>query len=225
MLKCLQNSSNTILDMMNISAPPSSAKAKKAFTPGEKITAYLKYNNESCIDTLKQLGITIRTVTPSVITAVIPVSAMEEAANLQGIDCIQTSQTVKFQMDSARVATVLTMCRRLKILSKLRSWEGVLVGVIDGGVDFTHPDFTHPTEKHYESNGSGYREIIAVRRRRISATARNIRHQSITTKGTDYSYFSHGSHVMGIAAGADTINNPYYGVAARPIWPSPRLKV
>ena len=119
----------------------SSQDATGAGLPGV-INAYVKYNDPSCVDSLAILGVTVQTVTPSILTALIPADRVYDVAALESVECVQAAQPAKMLMDAARSDTRVTdIHSATPPLETPFSGKGTIVGVIDGGVDFTHPAF------------------------------------------------------------------------------------
>jgi len=206
--------SNTILDLMNLRQGPSKTKMVKSAQKDGNISAYIKYNDASCLDSLSYLSVKVHTVTPTILTASIPPEAMDAVVSLSSVECIEAAQPAHMMMDKARndtrVSDIHTPSAPLKTPF---SGKGTIVGVIDGGVDFTHPAFFGPDgttlrikrvwcqddDKGTAPVKYGYGSEYATQ-------------DDITKKGTDMQYYSHGCHVMGIAAGSD-MTSPYFGVA------------
>lgn len=189
---------------------------KKSASADPFIRAYVKIKDESVIDSLVRLGVKINSRASSVITAEIPVGIVEKVTAFQNVVCVQGAQKVFMQMDKSRIETGVEDIQAVKPPLKLPySGKNVIVGIIDGGVDYGHPAFytsdrselrlkrvwdqniedgTPPADFGYGSEYATTDDILAAE--------------------TDMQYFSHGTHVAGIAAGADTTDgNPYYGIA------------
>ncbi len=190
-------------------------KAPSIGADGTTVDVFIRYSDASVLDSIREYGVTIGATSQSVATARVPLNALEQVAALAGVVYIDASQPVYYTMDSARIATFVNEVQTgAAPLTKPYMGKGVIVGVIDGGVDFTHPAFkdadgnlrikrvwiqdnTTGTPPEGFSNGSEFTTP-----------------EAILAAETDLKYFSHGTHVMGIAAGSKNITgNPYYGVA------------
>lgn len=89
--------------------------------------------------------------------------------------------------------------------------EGVLIGFIDSGIDYTHPAFrnqdgTTRIDYIYDLSDNG-----KVYNREIINTA--LQNQDPFTIVPSYDNTEHGTHVAGIACAGGNINNAFYGVA------------
>ena len=193
------------------------AKSRSAmFTAdGEKMRCFIKVNDESAIDSLKMLGVDIHALATTVMTADIPVSQIAAVEALNGVVAIDVAQEATMMMDSARLDT------RVNDEAAYRSESGeaflgkdVIVGMIDGGLDFTHPNFYTSDRTTPRIKRVWLQDVTTgTPPEGFSAGTELTTTEAIETAGTDLQYYSHGSHTTGIAAGADTSGSPYYGIA------------
>ncbi|MDE7442978.1 MAG: S8 family serine peptidase, partial [Muribaculaceae bacterium] len=206
--------SNTIMDLMNREQVSSDVKMARAPQLSTELSAYIKYNDASCIDSLTAMGVNVRTVTRSILTVSIPTDKIDAVAALQSVECIEASQPAKMMMDAARNDTrVSDVHAATAPLETPFSGKGTIVGVIDGGVDFTHPAFFAPDGKTLRiKRGWCHDDETGTAPENFGYGSHYTTQEDITKKGTDMAYYSHGCHVMGIAAGSD-MTSPYHGVA------------
>ena len=118
-------------------------------------------------------------------------------------------------MDKAREKTKVDSVHSGINLPKGYSGKNTLVGIIDGGFDYTHPNF-------YNSDFSRYRILrVWEQNYNIGNNPANFNYGSefktktdILTKKTDNETLSHGSHVAGIALGNGYgTSNKFKGIA------------
>lgn len=202
------------MDMMNREEVSSGMKMNKPSQVNGYIQAYIKYNDVSCIDSLESMGVKVRTTGRTILTASIPVGKIEAVAALESVECIEAAQPAKMMMDEARKDTrVSEVHAGTAPITSPFTGKGTIVGVIDGGVDFTHPAFFGPDGKtlrikrvwcHDDEKGTAPQKF--------GYGSQYTTQESILEKATDMAYYSHGCHVMGIAAGSD-LASPYHGVA------------
>ncbi len=151
-------------------------------------------------------------------TALIPINEIEALSQNKYVKYIQIGEKVKLAMDVARTSTYVNQVHTGTSLPKAYFGEGVVVGIIDGGFDYTHPNF-------YNSTGtSGYRVKRVWEQSATSGTpptgysyGRELTTTtSILAAQRDVTNQSHGTHVAGIAAGAGGgASTTYTGVAPK----------
>lgn len=179
-----------------------------------EMQAYIRFTDSAIPQQLSELGVKVDAVGKTVLTARIPLEIIDKLREMDGIDCVQAAQPAKMLMDTARpISGVDKVHAGTGIDYDIPfTGKGVMVSAIDGGLDFKHPAFytddrsklrlekvwlmddtkgTPPAGYDYGSEYATQEDILA--------------------KGTDMSY-SHGSHVMNIAAGAN-LTSPYHGIA------------
>ena len=167
---------------------------------------------------LSKYGVLINMIKGNIVTALIPISMIELLSADRNINYIQIGEKVKPTMDNARVATNVNQVHAGTSLPQSYFGEGVVVGIIDGGFDYTHPNF-------YNSTGtSGYRIKRVWEQKATNGTppsgytyGRELKTQStILAAQRDAINQSHGTHVAGIAAGAGGgASTTYTGVASK----------
>lgn len=147
---------------------------------------------------VEDLGGSIGAIFQTVMTAKIPLDAVDKLAEMNEVDYISASKPLRQKMNVARdngITNVVSVQQGTG-LPQAYNGDGVVVGIIDSGVDCAHPDFF---------DASGNSRIIAFK----------------NSSGTEYSATQiasgvctdsnvHGTHVAGIAAGDDST---YKGVA------------
>ncbi|MBW2458627.1 MAG: S8 family serine peptidase, partial [Deltaproteobacteria bacterium] len=111
--------------------------------PGNNVTLVdvLIEGPPSSIPDLQQLGIKIRTVTSSgVMTASMPLHQLDTAATVGGVTRISAAKRVKMYNDQSN-GTVNGTSPHGMNNARSDFGAGVIVGVIDSGLDWTHVDF------------------------------------------------------------------------------------
>ncbi len=188
-------------------------KPAKVTRAGETyISAFVRFNDQAAIDSLETYGAIIRTKTKSFVTAFIPVNAIEKAAELAAIDYIEMGSPVTQLLDEAKEASNANQMLQGTGLPQAFNGEGVVLGVIDNGFEYTHPNFYDGERNNYRikrvwqqlSSGDGP-EGYDYGKEMTSQ-------EEILEAGTDASGATHGTHVLGIAAGADQTYD-YAGIA------------
>ena len=176
---------------------------------------------ESATAALEALGVKIRRSYPTddnsvIITAIIPIDMLRQAAEIEGVTYISAGRDVKLLNDYGRKdAGVDAVHKGLdadNLMQHPYTGNGVVLGLIDSGVEYAHPAFFSPDGEL-----------------RIKAVWEQNNNRGKAPEGYDYgaefttpeeilgSYYDtagefHGSHTMGIAAGSD-MTSKYYGVA------------
>lgn len=206
----------TMLALQQAGSQSAQGPLRSRAVSGGRLAAFVSYEGQATLDSMRQLGVQLGTVTDSIVTAQIPLDAVQEVAALTGVHIIQAARTVYAQLDSSRITTGAVQVQGgAAPLKQPFLGKGVLVGDIDAGLDFTHPDFRTAGRGDLrlrsvwlQSDTSGTPPPAFGYGTELSDST------SILKKGTDLAYYSHSTHVLGIAAGADTTDgNPYYGIA------------
>lgn len=191
------------------------ALLKKSNARGELvISAFIHLNEGYTPDLLIPYGVDVRTVVGSILTADIPLETLDEVAALAGVKYIEMGAPITQKLDLARKDTRVDEVQAGTSLTEGYTGKGVVIGIVDNGFDLGHPNF-------YTSDKSELR-IKRLWDQVGSGTAPEgfgygceyTTAEAILAKECDATTSTHGTHVVGIAAGADnTGEKGLYGVA------------
>lgn len=181
----------------------------------EVVSAYLYTVGTPDVAALERVGVKVTLQLDDILTVRLPLSAVPALEQMPFVKYIQMGTPVKPMMDKARPSAGVDKVHSAEGLEMPYTGKGVVVGIIDGGFDYTHPAFvdeetgTLRIKRVWEQGstegiapaGFGYGIELTTQEAILAAKA------DLTTQ-------SHGSHVAAIAAGSyRTEENPYYGVA------------
>ena len=179
----------------------------------ESVGAYVKIKSQSVISDIEALGGTVRTNPGgNLITADLPLSALQRISELDGVDYIEASKPVNICMDKAREEAGASKCRTATAGMEAYTGKGIVIGIVDGGIEYNHIDYLDRDGKE-----SRIRRVWEQYRKGTTPAGFNygVEYTSadqLKSLTTDTCETYHGGHVAGIAAGAD-IASGYSGVA------------
>jgi subtilisin family serine protease len=187
-------------------APAAAARRGKAAAP--PVQVLVQYSGEP--EVLEKAGLRIRSVNGDVISGVIAVDRIAALSEIAQVERMEAARTMQPDLD---LSIVECRANLVHVGPPGRRGAGVIVGIVDSGIDFTHPSFRHPdgtsrilflwaqglTPRAGENSPAPFGYGVEYGKAAIdaalaSATPFNaVRHQ-------DPPPF-HGTHVAGIAAG------------------------
>lgn len=147
-----------------------------------------------------------------VYTAVVPVSSIVALADDNDVEEIDAGQEVRTMMDNVRTLTNVDAVHSATGIDTAYKGNGVLVGIIDAGFDFRHPNFR-------DSNGkSRIRAVWDQNNFMQTNSSYGYGKEYLTgeelasvSRDMELTGDTHGTHVAGIATGS--YDGPYLGVA------------
>ena len=163
------------------------------------MSAFVRVNCDEVICELEALGVEIQSkFDGGLMTALIPIERIEEVAALAGVSRINAAMPMNVMTNAARTATnvddVLTQSADAIAAGLHQKYDGsgVILGIIDTGIDFQHIAFKDKSgntriKRAYVYNGSSAQEYS------------NITSSSPTT---DDNSEDHGTHTSSIAGGS-----------------------
>lgn len=168
----------------------------------ECISAFIQLNDNSDVSVLRRLGVEVQCrFDGGVVTAEIPVDAIESVASLGAVQRIDVAELMQKSSDVARQTTRVlpTLANDLESLSLgiLSPYDGtgVILGVIDTGIDFQHiafkdKDGNYRIKRAYIYNGT---------------TETDYDSSNINLATTDDDTGDHGTHTSALAGGSSVI--------------------
>ena len=161
---------------------------------------------------VEAFGGSVRTIVGDIMTASLPEKAILDAESWDEVEYIEAAKPLKPRNDLANASTQVAAVQAGTGLTHGYDGSGVIVGVIDSGIDLTHPAFF---------DGDGESRVLYLWDQ-TDATGPGPSEMS-STYGTEYKHAAiraggisqvdtsgHGTHVAGTAAGRDST---YPGVA------------
>ncbi len=187
-----------------------SAKSLDADTD-ENVHLILLVSDLFDIFSLDSLDIAVQSDFDSILTVVSPMKSLPALVNLNGIKYIRAGMPVKSKLNIAVPAISADKVIKGIDLNKEYNGEGVIIGLVDFGLDFTHPDFFSADGKlrisraWIQSEGRSSGKNVKYGKEYIGQSA-------LLSKEASRIDNSHGTHVCGIAAGGGG-SSIYKGVA------------
>ena len=168
--------------------------------------AIMEKNAECPTALLEQMGIEVRFVLGDMVGLVIPADKLMALEQVDAFRCVRASEYAKKNNEEARKASGVeqvntTTAAQAQGLPKAFSGEGVVLGIIDRGIDFNHAAFCHP------DGTTRIMKAILYEDDKLKEYSGN----EISKLTTD-DYESHGTHTSATAGGSDT-GNGQKGVA------------
>ena len=129
--------------------PPASATRflpqsiiKKSATRAEStVAATIRFTGDP-LPELKKLGVRIGSVSGNIVTADIPLSKINAVSTVPGVVFVEAAKVLQSRLSVSVPATGATSLRTGNPLQWAgATGEGVIVGVVDDGLDFRHQDF------------------------------------------------------------------------------------
>ena len=151
----------------------------------------------------------VRLQVGNIVVARVPVDQLRSLAGTAGVRRIEAS-TLRMPTNlAARSETGVDKVHAGTGLPRSYRGEGVVVGVLDSGIDFTHPDFSDPSGTRIRyllefTEDGGQKEWTKAQ---IDANPAAVTERDGNGAG------GHGTHVTGIAAGGGRVNPQMTGVA------------
>ena len=160
---------------------------------------------EKVMGILEAAGHKTTKITDQVITAIIPISFVEELASLQEVRRINGPVAMSPTMDMAREVCNVDNVHNttLEGFETPFTGKGVIVGVIDQGFQYRHAAFL---------DKDGNSRVISLWNRENYPRDEQATSNIPDSGQADYSG-GHGTHVTGIAVGSKLEGLPYHGVA------------
>lgn len=167
---------------------------------GEEVLSVL-IRGSVATSALRAMGADVQTEVGEVRTARVPVSALSALVNLPGVDHLSLGYRMKPQLDASIPDTHADDKRPQE--PPLFGWYGknVIVGIIDTGFDYHHPDFRNPDNST---------RFLSIWDQNVAGTppagfgyGNECNQASMNPGGacSEADPDGHGSHVLGIAAG------------------------
>ena len=169
------------------------------------ISAFIRIDDQSAIKELESLGVIMQCQfkNATLLTTLIPVEKIEAVADIATVSRINVASKMQTFTDAARevsnVDDVLTYSTDARSAGLPNAYDGtgVLLGVIDTGIDFQHIAFKDKNgnsriKRAYVYNGSTDREYTSV---------------TSSSPTTDNSSADHGTHTSSTAGGSSVVIN------------------
>lgn len=167
----------------------------------EMVKGFVKIADNSSIAEIESMGAVVNSeIGDDILIVSIPVDALESLSELESVEYIEIAKPVLMLNDEARSITNADIVQAGTGLNMAYTGKGVIVGIIDTGIDFNHINF-----KDDEGNSR-------VVRAYCDGKGTFDDPDDIAQLTTDYSYETHGTHVTGTAAGS-YYDNGYQGMA------------
>jgi subtilisin family serine protease len=179
---------------------------------GRTVDIFVQMQNGVVPDAVRTPNMTIRTVAGDIAVVRLPIAEIPVLAGKHGIRRLEASRTRQRLHDESRVLIGVDKVHAGIDLDRAYQGEGVVVGVLDTGIDVNHPDFrdANGTRIQYlleyldpEAHTEDSREYTKAE---IDADATAV--QQIDGDG-------HGTHVAGSAAGNGSGNAAFTGMAPK----------
>lgn len=174
---------------------------------------------EPALRAAAELGFKVQTQLKTICTGLLPIDHLEAVSQIEGVRQVQVSQRVNLNLDLMRKATKLDSVQNFNRLSRpnlpsIRG-EGVIVGVVDAGIEYVHPNF-------YDSENPDSLRIKRVWSQNEKGTppegydygVEYSNRQDIEKAVASKDFETHGTHVTGIAAG-NGVGTEFEGVASK----------
>ena len=181
----------------------------------EVVSAYLHVTDAPDVDLLEAMGVKVTLQLDGILTVRMPLRVIPSLENLSFVRYIQIGTPVQPMMDKARPSAGVDKVHTGESLPMPYTGKGVVVGIIDGGFDYTHPAFTDDAtgatriKRVWEQGSTGGTSPAGFGYGLELTTP-----EAILSAKSDVTTQSHGSHVAAIASGAHRVEgNPFYGIA------------
>ena len=172
----------------------------------QMISAFIAVSNND-FSGLESLGVVIQAKFNNLATALIPVDKIEKVAALSNVTRIEVAEILEPQTDRARSVTqaidAMTNSATAKALglTSLYTGKGVILGIIDTGIDFQHIAFKDKNGnsrivRAYKLSGSNSTSLTTY------SSASQISALTYDTNGED-----HGTHTSTTAGGSSVMVN------------------
>lgn len=168
------------------------------------VNLFILLENDCVSYNLKEITPYFRKKTENIYTALIPISKISDLENINCIKYVDTGEIMNSELYNVRALTHVDEVQSGTGLSQSYNGQGVIVGIIDEGIDYTHPTFKDPsgnlriTRVWEQNNSTGNHPTNYAYGREYVGSAQ------ILAKQYDKNTESHGTHVSGIAAGSGT---------------------
>ena len=188
------------------------ATRTSAVSSDSLIFAYIMVEDGADVELFNQYGVSTNVQAGNFITAQMPVNVLRQVAELPFVRYIQLSRTPRTQLDKAHQATQMTRVQAGELGEQAYTGEGIVIGVIDAGFDYSHPAFSDPATGKLRISRVWEQSATGTPPAGFTYGAEFQTSDEILASGGDIKYNSHGSHVACIAAGSH-VGNEWYGVA------------
>lgn len=166
----------------------------------------LLFENDCTNFNSKNIFLDVLKISENISTAFVKVNDLPLLENIECLKYADIGEKLELEVSNARSQTNTNSVHLGTGLSQSYTGNGVIIGVIDNGLDYTHPNFKDSNgnlriKKVWEQNNTTGNSPTAFNygSEYISSTA-------ILNKMRDMTNESHGSHVTGIAAGSGNGN-------------------
>ena len=156
----------------------------------------------------------VETIARDILTAEVPLGSVRELAMLSEVIYIEASTISEMKIDVSRIEAKVNQLHNGTGISRPYKGNGVVVGVIDSGIDWKHQDFKNAGGNRirylWDMSGSGnppsgYGYGTEYTKAQLDAN------QCAQIDGDDG--YGHGTHVAGTAAGNGGALSNYIGMA------------
>lgn len=167
------------------------------------IPCFIHLKNTTDLNEVRALGVVVEQTFDglSFVTAQVPVTQLEELAAIDNVTLIKVSQQMQTFTDVARQKTnaddLLTLSdeARSQGVTSMFDGTGVVLGVIDEGIDFQHTAF----KDKYGNN--------RIKRAYVQTGSTGSEYTSVSSLTTDANTGDHGTHTASTAGGSSVIVN------------------
>ena len=172
------------------------------------IEAFVSFSSPNALDKLERKGAKVNAVFDGFCTVTIPNNAVGEASDIHGVNMIDISHRVHLLTDSVSSSTHAKMVNEGVNLPQSYTGKGVVLGVVDTGIDFNHRAFLDSNLKNrisrmYMPHDNTGKPVEGLPGSEFAGD--DILNLKYDAKET------HGTHTTGIAVGS--IVNAYRGMA------------
>lgn len=176
---------------------------------------FIEIDNSTVVEQLQQYGVTVNSQFDGFVTATVPSDALNRLVSLRGVRHISLGRQLHLCNDSARFFSSVEPILAGNGLVTALNGRGVIVGMIDTGIDFNHINFCDKEGRsrvcavYLPCDTTGTQPIVDDNPLPGSCYETP---EQINRMTTDCDSASHGSHTTGTAVGSYQ-DNGFHGVA------------